>query len=131
MHSPFNQKNPYLAPVGVNRELHKGGDRSCMHIEFDITGSKLKYTAGDHVAVLAENDPTLVEKIGKLLNIDLETVFSLTNNDGELLVTPAKPVICDILHSHIHTRAHTHTHTHAHTYHTPHTTHTYNTHMPR
>lgn len=78
---PFNQKNPYLAPVGVNRELHKGGDRSCMHIEFDITGSKLKYTAGDHVAVLAENDPTLVEKIGKLLNIDLETVFSLTNND--------------------------------------------------
>ena len=82
--SPFNQKNPYLAPVIVNRELHKGGDRSCMHIEFDIMDSKLKYTAGDHVAILAENDPELIEKIGKLLDVDLETVFTLVNNDGEL-----------------------------------------------
>ena len=81
--SPFNQKNPYLAPVNVNRELHKGGDRSCMHIEFDITDSKLKYTAGDHVAILADNDPELIEKIGKLLDVDLETVFTLVNNDGE------------------------------------------------
>ena len=81
--SPFNQKNPYLAPVIVNRELHKGGDRSCMHIEFDITDSKLKYTAGDHVAILADNDPELIEKIGKLLDVDLETVFTLVNNDGE------------------------------------------------
>ena len=40
---PYDAKNPFLAPVNVNRELHKGGDRSCMHIEFDITGSKIRY----------------------------------------------------------------------------------------
>ncbi len=41
---PFDAKNPYLSPVSVNRELHKeGSDRSCMHLEFDITGSKLRY----------------------------------------------------------------------------------------
>ena len=40
---PYDAKNPYLAPVKVNRELHKGGDRSCLHIEFDITGSKIRY----------------------------------------------------------------------------------------
>ena len=27
----------------MNRELHKAGSRSCMHIEVDITGSKIKY----------------------------------------------------------------------------------------
>lgn len=41
--SPFDAKNPFLAPISVNRELHKGGDRSCMHIELDITGSRIRY----------------------------------------------------------------------------------------
>ena len=39
---PYNMKNPFLAPVRVNRELHKGGDRSCIHIELDITGSSIR-----------------------------------------------------------------------------------------
>ena len=39
---PYDQKNPFLAPISVNRELHKGGDRSCMHIELDITQAKLR-----------------------------------------------------------------------------------------
>lgn len=82
---PFDAKNPYLAPVTVNRELHKGGGRSCMHIEFDITGSKMRYEAGDHVAVYPINDPELVEGIGKRLGVDLEVVFSLDNVDGKTL----------------------------------------------
>ena len=76
-----------MAPVIVNRELHKGGDRSCMHVEFDITGSKIRYEAGDHVAVYPTNDPELVESLGKRLNIDLETVFSLDNVDGMLCLS--------------------------------------------
>ena len=40
---PFDAKNPFLAPMLVNRELHRAGNRSCMHIELDITGSKIKY----------------------------------------------------------------------------------------
>jgi NADPH-ferrihemoprotein reductase len=42
VYRPYDQKNPYMAPISVNRELHKGGDRSCMHIELDITESKLR-----------------------------------------------------------------------------------------
>ena len=42
-YSPYDVKNPYLAPVIVNRELHNGGDRSCMHIEVGIEGSKIRY----------------------------------------------------------------------------------------
>lgn len=80
---PFDVKNPYLAPLTVNRELHKGGDRSCMHIELDISGSKMRYEAGDHVGVYPINDADTVERIGKRLGIDLDTVFSLTNVDDE------------------------------------------------
>ncbi|XP_018800092.1 PREDICTED: NADPH--cytochrome P450 reductase isoform X1 [Bactrocera latifrons] len=80
---PFDAKNPFLAPIIVNRELHKGGERSCMHIELDINGSKMRYDAGDHVAMYPINDIELVEKLGKLCNADLDTVFSLINTDTD------------------------------------------------
>ena len=40
---PFDAKNPYLAKVAKNQELHNGGDRSCMHIELDISDSKIRF----------------------------------------------------------------------------------------
>lgn len=81
--SPYNAKNPFMAALTTNRELHNGGDRSCMHIELDISGSKLSYIAGDHMAIFPTNDSRMVERIGELLGADLDTVFSLTNVDGE------------------------------------------------
>lgn len=54
-----------------------------MHIEFDIEGSKMRYEAGDHLAVYPVNDSSLVEKIGVECGVDLDTVFTLTNTDGE------------------------------------------------
>jgi len=80
---PFDAKNPYLARVAINRELHNGGDRSCMHIELDISNSKIRYEAGDHVAVYPRNDVAQVESIGKLLSIDLDEVFALQNVDED------------------------------------------------
>ncbi|KMY88495.1 NADPH--cytochrome P450 reductase isoform X2 [Drosophila simulans] len=80
---PFDAKNPFLAPIKVNRELHKGGGRSCMHIELSIDGSKMRYDAGDHVAMFPVNDKSLVEKLGQLCNADLDTVFSLINTDTD------------------------------------------------
>ncbi|XP_071447149.1 NADPH--cytochrome P450 reductase [Hetaerina americana] len=84
---PYDAKNPYVSKVIAHRELHKGGDRSCMHIEFDIEGSKMRYDAGDHVAVYPTNDETLVEAIGGMLLSDkdggLDIVFTLTNVDEE------------------------------------------------
>ncbi|KAH8334616.1 NADPH--cytochrome P450 reductase [Drosophila kikkawai] len=80
---PFDAKNPFLAPIKVNRELHKGGGRSCMHIELSIDGSKMRYDAGDHVAMYPINDKGLVDKLGQLCNADLDTVFSLINTDTD------------------------------------------------
>ncbi|KAI9582058.1 NADPH--cytochrome P450 reductase isoform X1 [Glossina fuscipes] len=80
---PFDAKNPFLAPILINRELHKGGNRSCMHIELNIEGSKMRYDAGDHVAMYPINDKDLVEKLGLLCNADLDLVFSLINTDTD------------------------------------------------
>lgn len=80
---PFDAKNPFLATIKVNRELHKAGGRSCMHIEFDIEGSKLRYEAGDHLAMYPVNETDLVERLAKLCNADLDKVFSLINTDTE------------------------------------------------
>lgn len=82
LHRPFDVKNPFLAPIAVNRELYRG-ERSCMHIELNIDHSKLKYETGDHVGIYPTNNEDLVNRIGQLLNADLDTVFTLNNIDED------------------------------------------------
>ena len=89
---PFDAKNPFLATVLAKRELHKSGERSCIHIEIDISGSRMRYDAGDHLAIIPENSSELVEKIGKRLNVDLEKAFTLENVDPE--ATKRHPFPC-------------------------------------
>lgn len=81
---PFDQKNPYISQIVVNNELHsEASDRSCRHVEFNVDSSRIRYEAGDHVAVFATNESALVEKLSELLSVDLETVFKLINMDEE------------------------------------------------
>merc|ERR1719297_426277 len=81
---PFDVKNPYMAPIKVNKNIHnEGSDRHCMHIEVDVEGSRIRYDAGDHVAVYPINDTVLVDKIGNLLDINLDQVFTLINLDED------------------------------------------------
>ncbi|XP_041948537.1 NADPH--cytochrome P450 reductase-like isoform X1 [Alosa sapidissima] len=80
---PFDAKNPFLAEVTANRKLNKGGERHLMHLELDISGSKLRYDAGDHVAVYPTNDVALVTRLGEVLTVELDTVISLNNLDEE------------------------------------------------
>ena len=79
---PYDAKNPFLAPVLVNKELYKGS-RSCLHIELNLSESKLRYESGDHVAVYPMNDTTLVQKIGSLLETNLDEVITLKNLDED------------------------------------------------
>lgn len=52
-----------------------------MHIEFDIEGSKMRYDAGDHLAMYPVNDEELVNKLGKITgtNFDTVNIFSKTS----------------------------------------------------
>jgi len=79
---PFDVKNPYMAAVLVNRELHTDSGRNCLHIEVDIKDSRIRYEAGDHVAVFPSNKAALVERLCSLLSKAPDTVFSLTNPEA-------------------------------------------------
>lgn len=39
---PFDAKNPFLAMVTENRKLNEGGERHLMHLELDISNSKIR-----------------------------------------------------------------------------------------
>ena len=45
---------PFGARVAVVRELHSpASERSCLHVELDVSGSGISYEAGDHVRTAA------------------------------------------------------------------------------
>ena len=48
-----------------------------------FSGSRIRYDAGDHVAVYPKNNEDLVNKLGSLLNIDMDQVFTLINLDED------------------------------------------------
>uniref|UniRef100_A0A914H0M9 NADPH--hemoprotein reductase n=1 Tax=Globodera rostochiensis TaxID=31243 RepID=A0A914H0M9_GLORO len=81
---PFEPKNPFLATIAVNRELHlPSSDRSCRHVEFSVDKALIRYEAGDHIAIFPTNDLGLVDVLASLLEVDLDTVFKLVNTDVE------------------------------------------------
>ncbi|MFH4974977.1 hypothetical protein AB6A40_001686 [Gnathostoma spinigerum] len=81
---PYDAKNPFLATVRINRELHKPiSERSCRHIELETVGTRLRYEAGDHLGVYPTNDQALVDEIATLLNVNLDQAFKLINTDEE------------------------------------------------
>lgn len=73
---PYGLKNPIKCKPVNCRELYKG-DRSCLHVEFDLKGEIVAYKTGDHLVVFPEIDSELVEMLGKLLNIDLDEVITM------------------------------------------------------
>ncbi|KAI9151118.1 hypothetical protein H9P43_009733 [Blastocladiella emersonii ATCC 22665] len=81
----FDAKNPFYAKVLRTRELFSGKDpgRNCIHMEFELAGSRLSYQPGDHLAVWPENAAAEVEALARALGIadKLDTVFALTATD--------------------------------------------------
>lgn len=67
---PFSVSNPYAAPVTAAREMFNSPDRNCIHMEFDISDSGLKYNTGDHLALLAQNSDAEVTNFLKIFGLE-------------------------------------------------------------
>lgn len=89
----YDAKNPYPAPVLASKELFSvGGERNCVHIEFDITGAGMTYQHGDHVGVWPTNSDIEVDRILNVLGLDSaekrQTVIAIESLDPQLAKVP-------------------------------------------
>ena len=79
----WDAKHPFTARLVARRELHIGGDRSCLHCELDLSSGPA-YETGDHVGILAENSPAVVSQLLQLLGQRGEVTFTLSRKRTSL-----------------------------------------------
>jgi len=89
----YDAKNPYPAPVLTSKELFTiGGDRNCIHVEFDIAGSGMTYQHGDHVGIWPSNPDVEVDRILSVLGLaDLDrrhAIVTIESLDPALAKVP-------------------------------------------
>lgn len=94
---PFNHTHPYLAEVSDAKELFTSPERSCVHAEFDVSSSNLKYSTGDHLAIWPSNSDQNVSKFVECFGLSdkIDDVFSLKALDS----TTQIPFPCPITYS--------------------------------
>ncbi|XBW35715.1 hypothetical protein QEN19_001285 [Hanseniaspora menglaensis] len=79
---PFDQSYPFLAEVSESKELcNPVSGRNCVHVEFDISSSNIKYETGDHLGVIPQNAQEHVSNFLQTLNLNADEVFDLHLKD--------------------------------------------------
>ncbi|KAL1618372.1 hypothetical protein SLS56_010590 [Neofusicoccum ribis] len=94
---PYNAHNPYIAPIAESREIFTAGERNCLHLEVDISGSNLTYTTGDHIAVWPTNPGKEVDRFLQILGLGnkRDTVISVKGTDPTAKVPFPAPTTYD------------------------------------
>ncbi|KAJ2888597.1 hypothetical protein FB639_000529, partial [Coemansia asiatica] len=57
----YSIHRPFAAPIIAATDLTPSGDRHVLHIEVDLSGSGMRYEAGDHIGVFAANSDAEVD----------------------------------------------------------------------
>ncbi|CAK9441324.1 uncharacterized protein LODBEIA_P51930 [Lodderomyces beijingensis] len=91
---PFDHTHPYIATITHSKELFKSKDRSCVHVEFDLGESNLKYSTGDHLAVWPQNCNENIEQFLKAFDLTSkrDTVYDLKALDSTFQLPFATPI---------------------------------------
>mmetsp|Transcript_12453 Transcript_12453/g.23638 ORF Transcript_12453/g.23638 Transcript_12453/m.23638 type:complete len:1001 (-) Transcript_12453:321-3323(-) len=75
----YTASAPFMAPVEAGRLLtNKSSDRRVLHLEFNLKGSGIKYSPGDSLGVLPQNDPAVVDAIIARLGLEGSAVVSVS-----------------------------------------------------
>ena len=90
----FNKDNPFAATLITRQKITgRGSDKDVRHIELDLSGSGLRYTAGDALGVYFSNDEQLVDEIltavglndDALLRSQLINQYEITQNTPQFV----------------------------------------------
>lgn len=86
----FGAKDPCPAKVINAQELFDAGDRNCVHMEFEIKDTGIRYQTGDHLAVWPINPDSEVTRLMKLLGLwdKRETAVEISSLDPMLAKVP-------------------------------------------
>ncbi|KAI9906109.1 hypothetical protein PsorP6_014250 [Peronosclerospora sorghi] len=85
------------AKVVVNKELRRSrDDGSTRHIELELRGTDVTYETADTLAVLPENDPTLVDRLARFMHYSLDQWVVLQAVNNTQLVEVPFPSPCTI-----------------------------------
>lgn len=76
---PFDHQSPFISKISRTKELFTSPTRSCVHAEFDLSPSNMKYSTGDHLAVWPSNANENVAKFLTAFGLKKkeDTVFDL------------------------------------------------------
>lgn len=88
---------PFPAPLVFNQRVtHTAHFQDVRHIEFDITGSNIEFSAGDIVMMRPCNTAEDVEQLCQLLKLDPESYFTITPTDSSTEVPARLPQPCSV-----------------------------------
>ncbi|KAJ8388802.1 hypothetical protein AAFF_G00130350 [Aldrovandia affinis] len=95
---PASKANPFMAKMVSNQRVtHASHFQDVRHIEFDITGSNIEFSAGDVVMLRPSNSSEDVEQFCQLLRLDPSQQFILSPAEGET-VPASLPQPCTLRH---------------------------------
>lgn len=89
---PFDNSHPYLAPIVKTKNLFSS-QRSCIHVEFDLSKTNLRYSTGDHVGVYPSNSDERLDEFFEITGFSKKRdyIYSITAMDSTFLVSFPTP----------------------------------------
>ncbi|CUM62954.1 uncharacterized protein PRCAT00000514001 [Priceomyces carsonii] len=91
---PFDHTHPYLSKIVKSKELFNSKDRFCVHAEFDLSNTNLRYTTGDHLAIWPSNCNENIESFLTAFGLGdkLDDIFELKALDSTVSIPFHTPI---------------------------------------